>query len=204
MYQPSSNHGLRIENSSNGTALTLSTTGVAVSRDLSVSGNTTLGNAGTDTITVVGLSTFNAAADFDSTVNVDGDLTANANTTIGDTDSDYLNARGTLAVSGTDVSINSCGSNASVSGEAQSFQVTVGEGSATCTVDLNRTFNSAPYCTFSAANQTAAGYIATSTGPGAAPRIGSTTATVTLTFEQALGAGGGAAPIYNVSCLDRR
>src|SRR5690606_37863041 len=70
MYQPSSNHGLRIENSSNGTALTLSTTGVAVSRDLSVSGNTTLGNAGTDTITVVGLSTFNAAADFDSTVNV--------------------------------------------------------------------------------------------------------------------------------------
>lgn len=139
-----------------------------------------------------------------STLGVGSNLTVGGNTTAGNADNDYLESRGTLAVSGTDVSINSCGSGASVSGEAQSFQVTAGEGAATCTIDLNRTFNSAPYCTFSAANQTAAGYIATSTGPGAAPRISSTTTTVTLTFEQAIGAGGGAAPIYNVSCLDRR
>src|SRR5690606_36367132 len=119
----------------------------------------------------------------DGNARFDDGIIVNDDATIGDADSDYINARGTLAVSGTDVAINSCGSNASVSGEAQSFQVTVGEGSATCTVDLNRTFNSAPYCTFSAANQTAAGHIAASTGPGAAPRMSSTTTTVTLTFD---------------------
>lgn len=196
-------------------ASTSSTFGVG--SNLTVAGNTTLGNATNDTLTVSGPATFDVDISVGQNALIDGELLTSfinarngTDIVISDDPSVLLtvaassNFTGTLAVSGTDVSINSCGSGASVSGEAQSFQVTVGEGVATCTIDLNRTFNSAPYCTFSAANQTAAGYIATSTGPGAAPRISSTTTTVTLTFEQALGAGGGAAPIYNVSCLDRR
>jgi hypothetical protein len=125
--------------------------------------------------------------------------TGTANT-VGDADTDYLNSRATLAFSGTDPTINSCGAGASVSGEAQSFQLTVGAAVTSCVVNLGRTFNSAPFCTFSAANANAADDIASSGGNSDAPYITSTTTTVTLTFD----ANSESSPVYNVFCPDRR
>jgi hypothetical protein len=132
-----------------------------------------------------------------TTDNLSATGTAN---TFGDADTDYANSRATLAFSGTDPTINSCGAGASVSGEAQSFQLTVGAAVTSCVVNLGRTFNSAPFCTFSAANDAASADVATSGGNADSPYITSTTTTVTMTFD----ANSESSPVYNVFCPDRR
>lgn len=83
-------------------------------------------------------------------ITVDSITLLNGNTTCGDADSDDCQMRGTLGFSGTDPSVSS--GTCTVSGEAQSFQVTttaeITAGN-TCVIAFSRTFNSAPYCTYS-------------------------------------------------------
>lgn len=123
-------------------------------------------------------------------------ITLNIHTQVGDADTDFLNSRATLAFSGTNVSINSCGSGSSVTGEAQSFQVVIGS-TTSCVIDLNRTFASAPYCTFSPANSKAAADIRSGSFD---PRISSSTTQVTITY----GSNAETTPTFNVFCPDRR
>lgn len=94
----------------------------------------------TGTLAVSGTTTFNGTAN-----------------TVGDADTDYLNARGTLAVSGANVSTASA--NCTATGEAQSFTFSRSSGgSASCVIDLNRTFNSAPYCVVTSSSNKVATY----------------------------------------------
>lgn len=112
-------------------------------------------------------------------------LSVTGNTTAGDADSDYLNARGTLAFSGTDPTITS--GSCTIAGEAQSFRLTktVG-GSGTCVVNLGRTFNSAPYCTV----------LRTTTKTADVYQSAETTSSVTFVIGDDIA--------FNVHCPDRR
>lgn len=123
----------------------------------------------------------------------------NKNVTLGDADADSVKSTGTFGFGGTNPSINTCGTSPSISGEAQSFQLTVGSGVTSCVVNLNRTFAVAPYCNFSPANDQASGDVAAAGGNGDSPYITSSTTTVTMTFD----ANTESSPIYNVTCFDR-
>lgn len=115
-----------------------------------------------------------------STTNFNG--TAN---TVGDADTDYLNSRGSFAVSGANVSTASA--NCTASGEAQSFTFSRSSGgSASCVIDLNRTLNSAPYCVVTASSNKVATYYVSA----------SSTTQVTITSSDSIDA--------NVWCPDRR
>ena len=63
--------------------------------NLSSSGNTTLGDAAADALTVNATSTFNAPADFNSSLNVDGAFSTTANSTLGDAAGDTLTVNAT-------------------------------------------------------------------------------------------------------------
>lgn len=124
-------------------------------------------DAATGSIVVTGLGTFGALVTTgDAAIGGNFAVTGNTETygsvLVGDANSDYLNSRGTFAVSGSDASTASA--NCSVSGEAQSFKVTKSTGgSGTCTVDFNRTFNSAPHCVATlATNKSMTYYVGTS------------------------------------------
>ncbi len=130
---------------------------------------------------------------FSGSVSIDG------NAVLGGGDSNSVSSKGTFGVAGTDVSIGSCGSGGSATGEAQSFQVQIGTATTTCVINLNRTYSSAPYCTFSAANATAAAKISGSAVNGNEPHITSSTTTVTMTVLS----NGEGTPVYNVWCPAR-
>ncbi len=107
------------------------------------------------------------------------------NNTVGNADSDNFNSRATLAFSGTDPTVAS--GSCTISGEAQSFRLTktVG-GSGSCTVNLQRTFNSAPFCAISRASSKTADIY----------QSGETTSSVSFTFSDDA--------TINVLCPDRR
>jgi len=63
--------------------------------NVSTSGNSTLGDASSDTLTVNATSTFNAPVDMNSTLNVDGAFTTTSNTTLGDSAGDALTVNAT-------------------------------------------------------------------------------------------------------------
>jgi hypothetical protein len=152
-------------------------------------------------LTVNGVASFENVATFNddfianAAAELYGTLYAYGNTLLGGADSNYIDARATLAFSGTNPTVNSCGGSPSISGEAQTFQVTVGGGVTACVINLNRTFASAPYCTFAPASSSAQNTWAT-----LKPYITSTTTTVTLNFA----INSESSPVYNVFCPDRR
>lgn len=142
----------------------------------------------------MGAITFNAANNVGNELTLSGTFVSNGTSnTIGNADSDWLNSRATLAFSGTDVSVAS--GSCTATGEAQSFHVEFTAESTTCVVNLNRTFNSSPYCTFSASDSTAASAI------GAGTLYKSAQSATQTTFVN----GGGAANAdIDVICPDRR
>lgn len=149
---------------------------------IATDGNATFGDAATDQVNVTGDLFAN------DTLQVSSTTTLNGNTTAGDADSDYFNSRATLAVSGTNVSTASA--NCTVAGEAQSFTLSRSSGgTASCVVDFNRTFNSAPYCV-------AVGAIDSKMLSTEFYVASSTTTSVTITSNDSID--------VNVWCPDRR
>lgn len=139
----------------------------------------------TKAVSFSGPITFNAANNVGNELTLSGTFVSNGTqTTFGNADSDYVDSRATLAVSGTNVSTASA--NCTVSGEAQSFTFSRSSGgSASCVIDLNRTFNSAPYCV-----------VTNSSNKVATVYVSSSTTQVTITSSDSIDA--------NVWCPDRR
>lgn len=173
-------------------SFTGSTKGVQLAATLGVTGNTTL----TGSLAVNGSGTTMAG-----TLNVTGEVATASNNTLGNSDGDFTNISGRLGFSGTNPTISACGTGWAIAGETQSFQLSPGTGITACVVNLNKTFTAAPYCTFSAANASAANKIASLTGTngGDEPYITSTTTTMTMNFI----VNTEGAPVYNVTCVDR-
>ena len=108
--------------------------------DFTSTGNTILGDAAGDTLTVNATSTFQSPVDMNSTLNVDGNLTTTANTTLGDAAGDTLTVNATSTFN-SPVDMNST---LNVDGAfTTTANTTLGDAAGdTLTVNATSTFNS--------------------------------------------------------------